>query len=123
MAPRIGRRRPVVTTYHVDILKNDWAAGVQRRVAVFGVNGAGVVLEDGWDKEWAEKLLHPLPDMVTGEMLDPAAAPKEWLESLARSIQGSYLVAEGPHRTDACDVLDVTPMKSVQLPPEPGPGL
>jgi hypothetical protein len=106
-------------TYHVDILKNDWAAAVQCRVAIFAVNGAGVVVQN--DLEGLEaKLLHPLADPVTGEELDPQSAPKEWLHALAREIQGSYLLAVGPHETDACEIDDVTPMRSVAVPPEPG---
>jgi hypothetical protein len=118
--PREGPVRPV--TYHVDILKNDWAAGVQRRVAIFAVNGGGVVVEGPQREEWAGKLLHPLPDPVSGYPLDPASAPKEWLEALARRIQGSYLIAVGPHEAESCDVEDETPMRAVALPAEP-PGV
>lgn len=91
-------------TLHVDILENDWAAGVQRRVARLYVNGQGVEVDMSDDPErWKRKLVRPIPDTVKGDLLDPEDAPKDFLDALARDMAaGSYVVAVGPHDDMAC---------------------
>lgn len=91
---------------HVDVLRNEWTAGVQRRVAKLAVNGSGIEVTANDDAPgWTEKLLQPLREPTTGDWLIPEKAPKEFLDVLVSDLSsGSYLVAIGPHDDDLCPV-------------------
>lgn len=93
---------------HVDVLRNEWTAGVQRRVARLTVNGSGVEVSASPDAErWTEKLLQPLKEPTTGEWLLPDKRPKEFLDVLVSDLSsGSYLVAIAPHDDDVCPIPD-----------------
>jgi hypothetical protein len=94
--------------FHVDILKNDFGMGVQRRVARLFVNGRGVDVDMSDEPErWKQKLVRPILDEVGADLLDPETAPKDFLRVLAKGMQGgTYLVALGPHDEGSCVLTD-----------------
>lgn len=78
---------------HVDVVKNDWLAGIQYPLATITIDDAGAVTVDpagsgSWDDLAAE---------VAGAE-DPVAA----LAGLRDRFHGSHLFATAPHASDHC---------------------
>jgi hypothetical protein len=102
-------------TTHLDVLKNEWTSGVQRRIARITATESGVELTDAVDSDWADRLVQPLVDPENGHWVYYEKEPEHFLFVLAdRLSSGSYLVAVGPHDDAQCPIpSDVVPMRSV----------
>jgi hypothetical protein len=77
---------------HVDVVKNDWLAGIQYPLATIALDDHGIVSVDpdsGQWKELAAEIAHAK---------DPAVA----LDELQRQLHGSHLYATEPHGDDQC---------------------
>jgi hypothetical protein len=92
-----------MTSYHVDVIQPDWAAGVERLAARLVLNGRGVEVTDSPDPDtWARKLLMPIPDRF-GEMVGPENDPKLFLLAFVeRHVTGTYIYALPPHEHYEC---------------------
>ncbi len=98
---------------HVDIIQNDWSAGLQRRVASVYIGG-GRVQVDTSDQAWRERLLRPIK-LAEGDVVDPDETPELFLKTLGTTLHGSYFFATEPHSHRACPIPDtgIVPMRPV----------
>lgn len=107
---RLVERDSAMSHPHVDVVKNEWLAGLQHVVARVTIDDAGLVAIDTQDDVWREIVLRggepASPDEVRG-----------FLEHLAEAIHGSYLFATGVHDDADCPFRRglVAPIESVPL--------
>jgi hypothetical protein len=80
-------------SYHVDIVKNDWAAGLQYPLATFKLDDAGNVSVDTRRPDGWQDLLHEITSSP-----DPGNA----LSGLHMKMNGSYLFATPLHEDADC---------------------
>ncbi len=92
-----------MSSYHVDVIQPDWAAGIERLAARLVLNGRGVEVTDSPDPDtWTEKLLLPIPDGF-GEIVGPEGDPKLFLHAfVGRHIAGTYIYALPLHELSEC---------------------
>lgn len=85
---------------HVDVIKNEWLAGVQFVVAkVLFVHG-GLHVESAEPAVWEPIVLRPY--VLRGEELHAEKDPEAFLEGLADVMNGTYLFATRPHSPHEC---------------------
>src|SRR5947209_1125881 len=102
MTPGTGRSGGAPMDVHVDLIETDWHARVQRCVAKFVLGDEEIEVEGTDADVWRRRLLHPITDPKSAQPLDPASAPKDWLDALHYCVHGSYLVATVAHGSDTC---------------------
>ena len=88
---------------HIDVIENDWAAEVQRRVATLFIQDGEIRLRSDEADVWRERLLRPIR-LADGQVIDPFLTPEEFLKVLPQELQGTYLFALGPHPEEACPI-------------------
>ena len=82
---------------HVDILKVDPMAGVERVLARISLDEHGHIFIDAADPEyWREAL-------ARATHLDPDDDPEHFLYSLSERLDGTYIIATEPHGEEACE--------------------
>jgi hypothetical protein len=79
-------------TQHVDVVNNDWLAGIQYPLATIALDDNGVVTVDPESGQWKE-----LAEEIA-QTPDPAKA----LDELQMRFHGSQLFATEPHSDDQC---------------------
>ncbi len=87
---------------HVDLVQNDYAAGEHRvlgRVTSIGVRG---VLVDCDDSNLERVLAQPLFDFTTQTTASPTLDGDRYLAVLARSWDGTYILATPIHDEASC---------------------
>jgi hypothetical protein len=86
---------------HVDVIRNDWLAGLQRIVArAFVDDGAFYVTSD--EKVWYHAFDRPYLDPESGDELYPQKDPIRYLHALPKVMQGSYVFVTEPHEEETC---------------------
>jgi hypothetical protein len=110
-------------SYHVDVLENDWAKGVQRLAARAFPNGSHLEVTDTPDPDfWRTRLERTLYDTNIGNAVTVGSDPKYYLRLLAEEYADStYVQVVGPHENGDCpfDRTTVLPMKELSVPPQP----
>lgn len=86
---------------HVDIVKNEWLAGVQVAVARVEADGSDISVA-AIEPKWEEIVRRPIRDGVTGETLYSQKDPTHFVEALHTAISSSYLFATLPHGLGEC---------------------
>lgn len=81
---------------HVDIIKTDPLAIGEHRLAR-AVFEAGVISIDK-----ANDPGYWLSTLSTATAIDPSLEPKQFLEALPTSLDGTYIYATSPHEDDEC---------------------
>jgi len=80
---------------HVDVIKNEWAAGIQYPVAAVHVSKGEVQVEAGDPEGWRETVLRTVSDVSPKRVRD-------FLDALHTRLNGSYLFTTEPHDDRAC---------------------
>lgn len=81
---------------HVDVVKNEWLAGVQYPVAQIRIEAGHVIIDSEDPERWRDSLMRA----VGG--LDPDLEPERFLSALSGALDGSYLFATEPHEEHQC---------------------
>src|SRR5688500_8110906 len=91
---------PPIPVVHVDFVKNEWSAGVQRRVG------------------WVEKSIIHLDVAYPGHLLAQIkrVLHADGLRGLTSYFDGSYFFATKPHTRDACPFKDSDELAMVSCP-------
>jgi hypothetical protein len=94
----LNRDRKASVAVHVDIVKNDWLAGVQQLLArVYVVDGRPVVDNlSGLSARFVDGML-----LSAGDGPDPSKDPRGFLGAIQHRIAGTYVFATAPHDDDA----------------------
>ena len=79
--------------FHVDVVKNDWLAGIQYPLATIAVDDHGAISLDARNQD-------PWKDLV--EELAGAGDPATALAELHTRFNGSHLFATEPHDDSHC---------------------
>jgi hypothetical protein len=102
---------------HVDLVKNEWGAGTQVRVACVTERDGQTEVEVA-QPEYFDLLQRPLVDETTGhEIFIEKGIPDEVFPSLVRTFNNEYLFATPPHRWENCHFQDGDSVRmTVQFP-------
>src|SRR2546423_11261703 len=85
---------------HVDVIKNEWAAGIQHRVAAVSVIKGDVHIDAGDPASWHETVMRAVADV------EPRGNVRGFLDALHEGLSGSYLFATEPHDERSCPYRD-----------------
>lgn len=99
---------------HIDLIENDWGAGVQTKVASLAVvNGRpSLTTHSGDPKKWERVLeLDKVKKLDYGE-------DEAFLSKHSKRFQGDYLFATEPHDAEECEFV---PVAHLQGPGQPAP--
>jgi len=86
---------------HVDVVKNEWLAGLQYVAARVSLNQGHLTVDSGEPEVWEPIVLRPLRD-EKGEEIFAEKEPENFLFALADHIRGTYLFATKPHPDEEC---------------------
>lgn len=81
---------------HVDVIKNEWAAGIQHRVAAVSIVKGDIQVDAGDPVGWRETVMRTVADV------DPRGNVRGFLGALHERLSGSYLFATEPHDERTC---------------------
>lgn len=87
-------------TQHVDLVKNEWLAGMQVRLVTASLQDDEMVLSDV-TPGWEDLLNRPVRD-AAGEAIYPAKEPARAWHELPNMYRGDYVFATGPHDEAEC---------------------
>jgi hypothetical protein len=91
---------------HVDVVKNEWLAGVQHVVARLFEEAGQVHLDSPDPDVWQSIVLRPLTNRETGDIIYPEKEPDEFLRLLRENLRGDYLFATGIHDENECPFVE-----------------
>jgi len=86
---------------HVDLVKNEWLAGLQYVAARVSLDSDHIEVDTGDPELWEPIVLRPIRDEKGQEIL-AEKEPQEFLSALAEHIRGTYLFATQPHTEEEC---------------------
>jgi hypothetical protein len=86
---------------HVDLVKNEWLAGLQHVVARIYLN-TDLELQSSEREKWEHLVRVPLTDRVSGDVVDPRQQPEKFFERLHDLLSGDYLFATAVHEEEEC---------------------
>lgn len=98
---------------HVDVVKNEWLAGLQHPVARVFIHDGGLAIESPDAARWEPVIRAAVPDIDSGKDAE------QFLRALHERLNGSYLFATPAHDDTECAYRDhpVVPIQSVDAPP------
>lgn len=96
---------------HLDLVKNEWLAGMQIRLATV-VRSDGAVNLVHVTPGWEDLLQRPIPT-AQGQVVYAGKEPDQAFEILGNFYQSEYVFATAPHDESACPFRwgDVVAMK------------
>jgi hypothetical protein len=105
---------------HVDIVRNEWLAGFQTRIAFVSQDGTGGLRVTAGDPAWRDILDRPVPDIHhPGTLVYPVKeSASEALDVLVAAYQSPYVFATSVHSDDECPFLHGEVIPMTQLPTE-----
>jgi hypothetical protein len=86
---------------HVDLVQNEWLAGLQHVVAQAWVEASDVHVEAS-SPTFAEIIRRPFRDPDTGGLMYAEKEPDTFLRGLEKAFHGSYLFATALHDVASC---------------------
>jgi hypothetical protein len=81
---------------HVDVVKNEWLAGIQHPIAAVSVVKGDVRVDAEDSAHWRDTVLNLVPDV------SPRRSTRGFLEALHLRLNGSYLFVTEPHDDRTC---------------------
>jgi hypothetical protein len=86
---------------HVDIVRNEWTAGIQVRLAEV-VCDQGTLRLEAASPEWEDLLSRPLADPSGGAPVVPADDPERGIWAIIATYTGDMVFATDMHSSEKC---------------------